>query len=112
MLSYERLDVYQRTIELLSILLPVIDGFPRGHGAVRDQLKRASLSIALNIAEGVGRPTSDDARRFYAMARGSAMETGAVLDVCRLVNLFDVEVHRRGKDLLERIVAMLTKMAL
>ena len=112
MLSYEKLDVYQRTIEFLSLVLGAINGFPRGQSVIRDQLKRAAMSIALNIAEGVGRPSRHDAKRFYGIARGSAMESGAVLDVCRLIGLIDDECHRDVKELLERIVAMLSKMAL
>lgn len=111
MLSYERLDAYQRTIEFLAIILPAIDDFPRGHAAVRDQLRRAALSIALNIAEGVGRTTATDAKRFYAIARGSAMECGAVLDVGRLLGIVKDDTARKAKELLERIVSMLTKMA-
>jgi four helix bundle protein len=110
-LSYERLDVYQRTIEFLAIILPVIDDFPRGHAAVRDQLRRAALSIALNIAEGVGRTTATDTKRFYAIARGSATECGAVLDVGRLLRIVEADTAQKAKGLLERIVSMLTKMA-
>ncbi len=112
MLSYEKLDVYQRTIEFLTIVLAAIDDFPRGHSAVRDQLKRAAMSIALNIAEGVGRTSKHDAKRFYSIARGSALESGAVLDVCSLLHLIDEERSRNAKKLLERIVSMLSKMAL
>ena len=112
MLSYERLDVYQRTIEFLSLVLGAIEDFPPGQSAVRDQLKRAAMSIPLNIAEGVGRTSRQDAKRFYAIARGSAMESGAVIDVCRLLGLINEESSRNAKALLERIVAMLSRTAL
>ena len=49
-----------------------------------DQLDRASLSIALNIAEGAGRSTPRDQARHYAIARGSASECLAVLDLLEL----------------------------
>ena len=75
-----------------------------------DQLRRASLSIPLNIAEGAGKLTEADKARFYAIARGSAMESAAILDCCRVLQLLSLEQVRAGKALLGRLVAMLTKM--
>ena len=48
---------------------------------IRDQLSRAALSIVLNIAEGSGKPTLSDRRRFYAIALGSTRETQALLSL-------------------------------
>jgi four helix bundle protein len=50
---------------------------------VADQLHRASLSIVLNIAEGSGKPTKADKRRFYAIAFGSVRETQAILGLLK-----------------------------
>ena len=72
-LGYEKLDVYQCSIQFLAMSMNLIDRMPRGNGALVDQLKRASLSIPLNIAEGSGRRTKGEADRFYGIARGSAM---------------------------------------
>jgi four helix bundle protein len=76
-----------------------------------DQLKRASLGLPLQIAEGAGKRTKPDQRRFFDYARGSAMECGAVLDVCLKLTLIDKNLLFKGKGLLERIVSMLTKIA-
>ena len=51
-----------------------------------------------------------DCNRYFTSARGSAMECGAVIDVCRKLDLIEDEPAKLGKELLERIVAMLTKM--
>jgi four helix bundle protein len=45
----------------------------------KDQFKRASLSILLNIAEGSGKPTEKDRRRFYSISMGSLRETQSLL---------------------------------
>ena len=93
-----------------SITKSVLPRLPRGEREIRDPLRRAALSISLNIAEGTGKPTPADRARYHAIARGSAMECGALLDVCRLAGLVSAEEAGRGKALLVRIVAMLTKM--
>jgi four helix bundle protein len=51
MLDYERLDVYQRSIEFLALAFAVAERVPRGYASLADQLRRAAMSIPLNIAE-------------------------------------------------------------
>jgi four helix bundle protein len=109
-LSYEKLDVYQCAIQFLAVTEQLTSGFPRGNAALHDQLKRASLSIVLNIAEACGKPSPKDKERFFAIARGSAMESGAVLDACKILKLIDESLLVSGKKLIIRIVAMLSKM--
>ena len=110
MLSYEKLDVYQCGIEFLAKSSKFIEGIPKGNAVLVDQLRRAALSITLNIAEGSGRPSKKDAARFYAIARGSAMECGAILDASLVLKLIEATEHAVLKCLIERIVSMLTKM--
>jgi four helix bundle protein len=110
MLSFQQLDVYQRAIEFATLVVQVCDGAPRGHGQLLDQLRRAATSIPLNIAEGAGKTGPADAAKSYAIARGSAMECAAALDIGRLLRVVDVESYGQGIALLERIVAMLTRL--
>ena len=110
MLSFQRLDVYQRAITFLALTTELSAATPRGHAALLDQLRRASTSIALNIAEGAGRTGPADAARIYAIARGSAMECAAVLDTLQVLKALDASTHERGCELLGRIVAMLTRL--
>ena len=110
MLDHEKLDVYQRAVEFFAIAVQTVDRIPRGNATLSDQLKRASLSIPLNIAEGTGKTKSNDKQKFYAIARGSAMECGAIFDACELLGLIKSQDYDKGKDLLVRIVSMLTRM--
>ena len=110
MLSFQHLDVYKRSIEFLALTTQLLDSVPRGNAALADQLRRAATSVPLNIAEAEGRTGAADKARTYAIARGSAMECAAILDVYYTLLLLDEERHRRGNELLGRIVAMLTKM--
>jgi len=51
-----------------------------------DQLRRASFSIMLNIAEGSGRYTKADKRNFYVISRGSTFECVAIIDYLKEIN--------------------------
>jgi four helix bundle protein len=98
------------TSEFLALSMDVIAVLPKGHAELADQLLRAAQSQPRNIAEGAGRRTAVDQARFYTHARGSAMEAAAALDTLRVMKLIPEPVYQRGIELLEGIVAMLTKM--
>ena len=110
MLHFQNLDVYQRSIEFLATSQRIRERLPRGHADLADQLRRAGQSIPQNIAEGCGRTTRADKAKHFTIARGSAMECAAHLDVMRIEELIDAELYERGIDLLTRIAAMLTKL--
>ena len=80
-LHYEKLDVYQVSIQFVAVAVALSGQLPKGYAPLADQLRRAAWSIPLHIAEGVGKPSPSDQARFHAIARGSAMECGAILDV-------------------------------
>ena len=109
-MNYESMDVYRAAIALFALTSQTVTELPAGFAYMADQLRRAALSVVLNIAEGYGKPTKSDQRRFYAIARGSAMECGAVFDVCAVLNLMADDKRRESKSLAVRVVQMLTKM--
>ena len=110
-LSHERLDVYQKAVKFLAIAHQMVESIPRGHGSLVDQIKRASLSTVLNIAEGAGHPSQAKAKHHFAIARGSALECGAALDACGILNVGTQSLIPQGKELLVSVVSMLSKMA-
>ena len=72
--AFEKLIVYQKAVDFADIIASTTENFPRGCGYLSDQLNRASLSIAANIAEGNGRFTKADRKNFFGIARGSVQE--------------------------------------
>ena len=109
--DHERLDVYRAALDFLVHAEGLIAALPRGRRHLSDQLGRAALSIVNNIAEGAGKTSAADKRRFYTTARGSATESAALLDVYLRLRLASEEDHRSGKEMLWRIVSMLVKLA-
>jgi four helix bundle protein len=110
MLDHERLDVYQCSIQFLAMAFAILGRLPRGYAPLADQLRRAATSIPLNIAEAAGKTSADERAHHHAIARGSAMECGAILDVVRLLGVAPEPEIARAKELLVRTVSMLSKM--
>jgi four helix bundle protein len=110
-MSYEKLDVYKLAMEFLAIALKIAQQLPLGYGNLGDQLKRAAMSTPQNIGEGAGKMTPADCRKYFDNARCSAMECCVHLDICAAGSLADPAMIRLGKELLEREVAMLTRLS-
>ena len=104
--DHEKLHVYQASIEFVVWLQKIQDQIPKKH-AIYDQLDRASTAIALNIAEGNGKSTSRDRCRFFDIARGSAFECAAALDVLVAKAIVTEKEILPGKKILQKIVSML-----
>ena len=108
--SHEQLDVYRAAIEYVGWAHRLCTGLKGEHRGSKDQLLRASQSIPLNIAEGNGKATDPDRRRFFEIARASALECAAIQDVLEVCGALSVLDNTEAKMLLDRIAAMLTKL--
>ena len=108
--GHEKLDVYRVALEYVRFALNLCDKLSGKYRHTRDQLIKASQSIPLNIAEGNGKVTKGDRRRYFEIARGSALECAAIHDVLEVCKIINTKQNHQGKVLLDRIVAMLTKM--
>jgi len=105
---FEKLKVYQKAIDFADEVGALTEHWPRGYGFLRDQLSRAAMSIAANLAEGNGRFTKADRRNFFTIARGSVQECVPLLELARRRNLLDDPRHSELKDDLEEIARMLS----
>ena len=108
--THEKLDAYRRAIDFVAVAEEVAASLVRGRGYLADQLRRASTSIALNIAEGAGEFNRREKARFYRIAKRSATECAAILDVCVRLELSRTEKIQEGRTFLHRVVAMLTRL--
>ena len=104
--DHEKLHVYQKAIEFIAWLEPILEKLPKSI-SVRDQLDRASTSIPLNIAEGNGKFRQDDRCRFFDIARGSALESAAALDVAVAKRRLEAQEVFEGKRALAEVVSMI-----
>ena len=112
MMCYEKLEVYRLSLDCVEHCLNLLDERAKRYSDLCSQLRRAVTSIALNIAEGAGKTLPRDKGRYYEIARGSAMESAAVCDILFRMNAIDEPPYQRSKEILERVVAMLSRMCI
>ena len=109
-LDHEKLDVYQVGLEFAVWAYTLCRALTGADRHARDQMLRASQSICLNIAEACGKLSPLERARFLQIAAGSARECAAILDILHESAVIQAEKYHEGKELLVRIVAMLTRM--
>ena len=105
---FENLDIYQKAVDFTDRVLALTEGFPRGYGFLADQLNRAALSVATNLAEGNGRFTKADRKNFFVIARGSVQECVPLLEIGMRRGLVDGRLHASLRDALEVMAKMIS----
>lgn len=78
---FTKFKVYQDAKKLHKNVVRVTRKFPRDFYYLKDQLRKSSLSIVLNIAEGSAKTSDKDFNRYLENSMGSANETAAGLDI-------------------------------
>jgi four helix bundle protein len=104
--DHEKLKVYNKTIDFIVWVHKILISIKFKNPTI-DQFERASDSIALNIAEGNGKYSLKDRRRYFDIAKGSCLELAACLDVLYSKELINNEVLKAGKEQLKEIVSMI-----
>jgi four helix bundle protein len=105
---FEKLEVYQKAVDLIDQVTLLTEQFPRGYGFLADQLNRAALSIGTNLAEGNGRFTKADRRNFFTIARGYTQECVPLLELARRRGLIGDANHTALRGELEVIGKMIS----
>ena len=96
--GHEKLDVYRAAIDYVGWAYRLCEKL-KGNRNAKDQLLRASQAIPLNIAEGNGKGTEGDRRRFFEIARGSALECAAAQDVLEVCGALSSAENEKSKEL-------------
>jgi four helix bundle protein len=109
-LGHEKLDVYRLSISYVAWVYEKSDALTGNHRHARDQWLRASQSIPLNIAEGNGKATGADRRRYFEIARGSALECAAIQDILVVGKALKINESLKMKQQLDRIAVILSRL--
>ncbi len=109
--SFEDMNVWKLAMEIAERVFQLTSNLPRSEDyGLTSQIRRAALSISANIAEGFGRSTLMDKKRFYIIARGSVFETKSHLIYGKNVNYFEQSEIALIHELIDKNVLELNKL--
>jgi len=106
MFDFQKLEVYQKSKNFCKEITATLNE-KRFDRVTIDQLRRASFSIMLNIAEGTSRFSNKDRKNFFVIARGSAFECVAIMEYLLETKEIDQDAFTDYEKKLEEISKML-----
>ena len=110
-LAHTKLDIFKASRELTLSCYKHTSGFPSDEKfGMSSQIRRAALSVYLNIAEGCSRRSVSERKRFYEIARGSLIEVDTAFDLATSLKYTCNEEIAELGILVKRCFQMLSKM--
>lgn len=111
MQSYRELIVWQKSMQLVKLVYVLTEQFPKEEQfGLTSQLRRASVSVPSNIAEGYVRRARKDYARFIAIARGSAAEVETQFEIAKMLGYSDEVLIEEALALVDEVMRMLTAL--
>ena len=102
--TYENLDAWKEATNLAVQIYQITKDFPKEEiFGITSQLRKASVSISSNIAEGAGRRSKKDFKQFVHMASGSLNEVESLLYVSSRLNLIMPNSYKELQETVERL---------
>ena len=109
MKTYKELIVWQKGIDLVSMIYKITNGFPKEEMfGLTSQIRRASVAIPSNIAEGFGRNSKGDFKRFLQISNGSLFELQTQLEISKRLQFLSDKDYNLLYNLSREVEAILT----
>lgn len=109
--SYKKLIVWQKGMLLVKAIYVISENFPKSEEYnLKNQIRRAAISVTSNIAEGSGRKSEAERKRFYEISRSSLIEIDSQLEASVQLNYFSEAACEEANGLLMEVFRMLSKM--
>lgn len=110
--AFEDLAIYHLAVELTALVYKMTQPFPSAERfGLTSQIRRASSSVVLNIAEGKGRGSSKDFARFLYIARGSLLEVVSGFHVAEKLEFIQrkqtQDLYQKSRELVSKITALI-----
>lgn len=111
LLKHKQLDVWKLSIDFVAMVYETTKCLPdHERFGLIPQMRRASVSVASNIAEGASRRSANDYRRFLEIARSSLVEIDTQLEIIARLGYLTEEESNAITPTLTRLFAMLSKL--
>lgn len=108
---FEKLEVWQNSRSFVKEIYTITTNFPDNEKfGLISQIRRASLSISANIAEGMSRKTDKDKARFISISFGSAIEVVNFLILANDLNMINEKDYMHLREKLEKITNQLNSL--
>lgn len=110
-LNHKNLDVWKLSLNIIKELYLLTEKFPKTEiYGLTAQIRRASLSLPLNIAEGSSRKSATERKRFFEISRSSLVEIDTALEIGLFLNFIEVGWISSLDDKINHLFAMLTNL--
>lgn len=109
--SYKELIVWQKSVQLVKEVYLLTDNYPKSElYAIVSQMRRASISIPSNIAEGYGRKSSKEYTQFLSISYGSALELETQIIISKELQFAQTDKFSKVESILEEVLKMINAM--
>src|SRR3989344_4115525 len=109
--SFKDLNVWQKSVDLAAVIYKLTDQFPQSElYGIRNQMRRSSVSISSNIAEGFKRSHKKEKLQFYNIAYSSAAEIESQIEVARKLDFLHEEDYQKSVLIVIEIGKMMDEL--
>ena len=110
-LNHKKLDVWKLSMDLILLIYKLTSKFPKEElFGLTSQVRRATVSICLNISEGSARKTAPDRRRFYEISRSSLVEVDSQIEVALMLSYITQSDITEIEKIANELFAKLSKL--
>jgi four helix bundle protein len=110
-LNHKKLNVWKESVNLVKLIYKVTESFPKSEiFGLSNQMRRASVSVVSNIAEGASRRTKAERIRFYEISRSSIVEIDTQLEIAKELNFIKNDVLTEIEKLITHVFSMLSNL--
>jgi len=109
--NYEKLRIWQESMSLVETIYYLAQKFPKEEQfGITSQLQRAAVSVPTNIAEGHGKSSKADFKRFLSISKGSLQEVNTLLQIAVRMNYLPQDEYGRIREQILSLVRQITSL--